>query len=239
MKKTILIFLNLLIISTLAFSQKKSRKDYLVTLTTDFGTMHLILYDETPKHKENFVKLAKQKFFDGLLFHRIIEGFMIQGGDPTSRNAKPNAHLGSGGDSLTRIPFEFQPNRIHKKGTLAAARDGNPEKASSACQFYLVQGKKISEEELTATQARNKMNYSAEQREIYKTIGGVPRLDNGYTVFGQVIDSPIGNQAVIDSIAKQPRNQFDRPTKDISMKMTVKKMRKKKITRKFGYVFEP
>jgi cyclophilin family peptidyl-prolyl cis-trans isomerase len=230
MKKILIFFINLLIINNIAIAQKR---DYLVTLKTDFGLMHIVLFDETPKHKENFVKLAKKKFFNGLLFHRTIQDFMIQGGDPTSRNAPTDKKLGSGGDSLARIPFEFKPNRIHKKGALAAARDGNPEKASSACQFYIVQGAKISEDEIEYLQVSNRMNYTLEQKAIYKTVGGVPRLDNGYTVFGQVID----NQQVIDSVAKQPHNKFDRPLKDINMEISVKKMRKKKITRKFGYVF--
>jgi cyclophilin family peptidyl-prolyl cis-trans isomerase len=232
MKKHIIFFISLLI-STLSFAQKKSKKDYLVTLNTKYGTMHLVLFDDTPLHKANFVKLVEQKFYDSLLFHRIIDGFMIQGGDPNSKNTKPNERLGNGGGDLERIPFEFKSNHIHRKGALAAARDNNPEKKSSACQFYIVQGKKLTDDEITVAAARNLMNYTTEQRAEYMILGGTPRLDNNYTVFGEVID----NFSLIDEIAKQPRDAADRPKEDIKMTMTVKKMRKKKITKKFGYKY--
>ena len=232
MKKN-LILLNLLLISTLSFAQKKTKKDYLVTLNTAFGKTHLILFDDTPLHKANFIKLVEKKFYDSLLFHRIIDGFMIQGGDPNSKTAKPNQRLGNGGDNLERIPYEFKSNHPHRKGALAAARDNNPEKKSSACQFYIVQGKKLSDEEITAIAANNKMDYTTKQRADYMILGGVPRLDNNYTVFGEAID----NLDLIDTIAKQIKDTADRPKTDIKMSMTVKKMRKKKITKMFGYKF--
>lgn len=232
MKKHKLLFI-LLLISNLSFAQKKSKKDYLVTLKTNFGTMHLVLFDDTPLHKANFIKLVNQKFYDSLMFHRIIDGFMIQGGDPTSKNAKPNERLGGGGGDLERIPFEFKPNHVHKKGALAAARDGNPEKKSSACQFYIVQGKKLTDEEITAVAQLNAMNYTTQQRAEYMILGGTPRLDNAYTVFGEIID----NIDLIDTIAKQPRDSADRPKVDIKMSMTVKKMRKRKITKQYKYKY--
>lgn len=232
MKKHFFVFI-LLFFSTFAIAQKKSKKDYLVTLNTKFGTMHMVLFDDTPLHKANFVKLVEQKFYDSLLFHRIIDGFMIQGGDPNSKNAKPGERLGNGGGNLERIPFEFKPNHIHRKGALAAARDNNPEKKSSACQFYIVQGKKRTDEEITTITQRNGMNYTTEQRADYMILGGTPHLDNGYTVFGEVID----NLNVIDEIAKQPKDSADRPKEDIKMGLKVKKMRKKKITKKFGYKY--
>ncbi|AFK02811.1 peptidyl-prolyl cis-trans isomerase cyclophilin type [Emticicia oligotrophica DSM 17448] len=232
MKKHFFVFI-LLFFSTFAIAQKKSKKDYLVTLNTKFGTMHMVLFDDTPLHKANFVKLVEQKFYDSLLFHRIIDGFMIQGGDPNSKNAKPGERLGNGGGNLERIPFEFKPNHIHRKGALAAARDNNPEKKSSACQFYIVQGKKRTDEEITTIAQRNGMNYTTEQRADYMILGGTPHLDNGYTVFGEVID----NLNVIDEIAKQPKDSADRPKEDIKMDLKVKKMRKKKITKKFGYKY--
>jgi cyclophilin family peptidyl-prolyl cis-trans isomerase len=232
MKKHIFLF-TILLISTLSFAQKKSKKDYLVTLNTKFGTMHLVLFDDTPLHKVNFVKLVNQKFYDSLLFHRIIDGFMIQGGDPNSKNAKAGEILGDGGGNMERIAFEFKSNHIHRKGALAAARDNNPEKKSSACQFYIVQGKKLTDEEITAVAARNLMNYTTEQRAEYMILGGTPRLDNNYTVFGEAID----NVDLIDTIAKQPTDADDRPKQDIKMSMTVKKMRKKKIAKKFGYKY--
>lgn len=232
MKKHFLVY-TLLLISTISFAQKKSKKDYLVTLNTKYGTMHLVLFDDAPLHKANFIKLVEQKFYDSLLFHRIIDGFMIQGGDPESKTAKPNQRLGNGGGNMERIPFEFKPNHIHRKGALAAARDNNPEKKSSACQFYIVQGKKRTDEEVTAAAQRNGMNYTTQQRADYMILGGAPHLDNGYTVFGEAID----NLDLIDTIAKQPKDSADRPKEDIKMSMTVKKMRKKKITKKFGYKY--
>lgn len=233
MKKSLLL-ISLILIGFYGYSQtKKSKKDYLVTLNTTYGTMHIILYDETPKHKENFIKLIEKKFYDSLLFHRIIENFMIQGGDPESRNAKAGTRLGSGGGNLERIPFEFNPTRVHKKGALAAARDNNPEKKSSACQFYIVQGRKFTDDEITQMMLRNKMQYTTQQRADYMILGGTPHLDNNYTVFGEVID----NLQVIDEIAKQAKDAADRPLKDIKMSMKVEKMKKKKITKKYGYKF--
>lgn len=233
MKKHLFIIC-LLLVTSAAFAQKKSKKDYLITLKTTNGTMHLVLFDDAPLHKANFIKLVKKKFYDDLLFHRVIEGFMIQGGDPESKNAKPGDRLGGGGANMERIPYEFKSNHVHKKGALAAARDGNPEKKSSACQFYIVQGKKFTDEQLSAIASRNKMDYTNEQRADYIGMGGSPHLDNNYTVFGEVID----NLPVIDSIAKQSKDDADRPLKDIKMSMTVKKMKKKKITNLYGYKYQ-
>lgn len=221
------------LVSLGAVAQKKSKKEEVVTLTTDFGSLKMILFDETPQHKANFLKLAKSGFYEGLLFHRIIENFMIQGGDPNSKNAEPGQRLGSGGGELAKIPFEFTSKHIHVKGALAAARDNNPEKASSACQFYIVQGKVFNDADLTAVQGRNKMEYTPEQRQQYLTTGGTPHLDNNYTVFGTVIQ----NLALVDQIAKQPRDAVDRPLADIRMKMSVERMKKKKITKLYGYTF--
>ncbi|MFZ6011164.1 MAG: peptidylprolyl isomerase [Bacteroidota bacterium] len=125
-------------------------KDHVVTIKTKYGDMVAILYDETPKHKANFIKLAKEHYFDSLLFHRVIEGFMIQGGDPDSKRAKSGQRLGQGGPAYT-IDAEFNPNLIHEKGALSAARLGdqmNPTKASSGSQFYIVQGKTYTESEI-------------------------------------------------------------------------------------------
>lgn len=232
MRKSLFI-ISFLLINLVVFAQKKSKKDYLVTLKTNYGTMHMVLFDDTPLHKDNFIKLVKKKFFDSLLFHRVIDSFMIQGGDPNSKNAKPGDALGNGGDELGRIPYEFKPNHVHKRGALAAARDGNPEKKSSACQFYIVQGKKFTDDQLSVVASRNKMDYTNEQRADYIGIGGSPHLDNNYTVFGEVID----NLEVIDTIAKQPRDEANRPLKDVKMAMTAKKMKKKKITKTYGYKY--
>lgn len=135
-------FLIILLITSCA----QDKKDYVVTIKTNYGDMVAILYDETPKHKENFIKLAKEHFFDSLLFHRVIQGFMIQGGDPDSRKAQPEQQLGNGGPGYT-VPAEFNPGFFHEKGALSAARladQVNPEKASSGSQFYVVQGTVIS-----------------------------------------------------------------------------------------------
>lgn len=134
MRKLLLL---LLLIPAVLPAQNRKKKDYLVTLNTEFGPMRLVLYDQTPKHKENFIKLVNQKFYDSLLFHRIIQSFMIQGGDPNSRKAIADQPLGNGDVGYT-VPAEFVPTLFHKKGALSAARDNNPQKASSGCQFYVV-----------------------------------------------------------------------------------------------------
>lgn len=233
MKKTTLVLLLLFtLLSSGVHAQKKSKKDYLVTLNTNQGTMHLILFDETPKHKANFVKLIEEKFYDDLLFHRVIEDFMIQGGDPNSKNADANTLLGNGENGY-RIPAEFTPKRFHQKGALAAARDNNPEKESSGCQFYIVEGKKWKKEELDKQFQRSGVKHSEEQINIYQTIGGAPHLDGGYTVFGQVIDG----LGVISRISMAKKNPMNRPDENIKMNMTVQKLKKKKIERKFGYKY--
>ena len=195
-------------------------KERLVEITTDYGTMVAKLYDSTPLHRNNFVKLVQQGFYDSLLFHRVIAGFMIQGGDPTSKFAQDGSSLGSGSAPGTRIPAEFKQNLFHKKGVLAAARDNNPEKASSNCQFYIVQGKKLTEQELEGQMGRVRQsnptfNYTPAQKEIYSRLGGTPGLDQGYTVFGEVISG----LDIIDQIAGVQKNASDRPVKNVMMKM--------------------
>jgi peptidyl-prolyl cis-trans isomerase B (cyclophilin B) len=188
-----------------------------IKLTTDSGVMVIRLYDSTPLHRDNFVKLVEAHFYDSLLFHRVINGFMIQGGDPLSKNAEPGVMLGSGGMDMQRIPAELKPSLFHKKGVLAAARDANPEKASSACQFYIAQGKKYSDEELNMMEAQMGRKLSLEQRIAYKTLGGIPFLDMNYTVFGEVESG----MDVIDKIASVPTAPGDRPIGDIRMKLEV------------------
>ncbi len=190
-----------------------------IKITTDSGIIIVKLYDSTPLHRDNFANLVKMGFYDSLLFHRVIREFMIQGGDPLSKNAQPGSMLGMGGSDMTRIPAEFRKNLIHKRGALAAARDGNPEKASSACQFYLVQGKKVSDAELNMIESSKGFKYSPAQRNTYKTVGGTPFLDMEYTVFGEV-ESGV---EVIDKIAGVPANASNRPDADIRMKMEILK----------------
>ncbi len=173
------------------------KEDYVVTISTSYGNMTLLLYDQTPLHKKNFIDLAQKHFYDGTTFHRVILDFMIQGGDPNSKDSLTN-NDGIGGPGYT-IPAEFNPDLKHDKGALAAARMGdesNPERASSGSQFYIVQNKK-----------------------------GTPFLDNNYTVFGQTI---IGFD-VIDKIAQVQVDGASRPLKDVAMKVTVVKMKTKKI----------
>jgi peptidyl-prolyl cis-trans isomerase B (cyclophilin B) len=232
MRKSIYLVLLFLLVQA-AVAQKKSKKDYLVTITTEYSTMYAVLYDATPKHKANFIALADTGFYNGTLFHRIINGFMIQGGDPNSRKAAPGEPLGNG-DVGYQVPAEFNEKLFHKKGVLAAARDNNPEKASSGCQFYIVQGKVLRDEDFAVAERRSGRTIPADQRQVYKTVGGTPHLDQNYTVFGEVIKG----QEVIDTIAGQPRGSMDRPEKDIPMQVKVEKMKKKKITKRYGYKFD-
>jgi len=158
---------------------------------------------------------------------------MIQGGDPKSRQAKPNDLLGEGGVPY-KIDAEILPDLFHKKGVLAAARDNNPAKASSGCQYYIVQGKVWNDSTLRLRMALSPQRiYTDEQKQVYKTIGGTPHLDGNYTVFGQVLD----NLWIIDSVAAQKRNALNRPLQDLPMKVSCKKMRKKKITKLYGWEF--
>jgi peptidyl-prolyl cis-trans isomerase B (cyclophilin B) len=195
--------------------QKMDTSKYIL-ISTDLGDIKIRLYDETPLHRDNFIKLARQGFFDSTLFHRIIPQFMIQGGDPNSKTAAPGQRLGMG-DVGYRIPAEFNRNLIHKRGVLAAARDNNPEKASSGCQFYITQGRIYSDAELQQLIARKGNIWTEDQKTIYKTTGGTPMLDQDYTVFGEVVSG----MDVVDKIIAEPRDPADRPYRDIRMKVTV------------------
>lgn len=195
-----------------------------VRVTTPHGDMVIRLYDETPQHRDNFLKLVNEKFYDDLLFHRCIKNFMAQGGDPNSRGAGPQAQLGIGGPGYT-VPGEFNAKFIHKKGALCAARQGdqvNPERRSSGSQFYIVQGITMTDDQINQVEAYVQrktpgFKYTEEQRNLYKTVGGTAQLDMDYTVFGEVIEG----LDVIDKILSQPTRPGDRPLTDITMKMTV------------------
>jgi len=245
-------------------------KETIVQIKTEFGNIKIKLYDETPLHRDNFIKLTKDGIYTDLLFHRVIQGFMIQGGDPDSKNAEPGKQLGNGDLGYT-IPAEINPKFFHRRGVLAAARHGddiNPERRSSASQFYILQGKVFRPEELDTMEVKmdesrkmsmlqakiksvepelNKLGaegkqdelmarynavkeevlaeaaqlpslkFTEEQRKAYTTVGGYPSLDNGYTVFGEVIEG----MDVVDNIAKQPTDMYDRPQKDIKFKITI------------------
>ena len=171
------------------------------------------LYNNTPQHRDNFIKMVRDGVYDSSLFHRVIRGFMLQGGDPMSKNADATTMLGGGEvPNVPMVTAEFNTKLIHKKGALCAARTDNPEKKSSNCQFYIVQGNKITD----TAQLRNG-NYTNEQKEIYQRIGGTPFLDQNYTVFGEVF---IGLD-VIDKIAAIKCGNADRPIEDVRMKIKI------------------
>jgi cyclophilin family peptidyl-prolyl cis-trans isomerase len=187
------------------------------TIETEMGTMKVRLFDNTPKHRDNFLKLVKEGYYDGLLFHRVINGFMIQGGDPDSRNATPGQPLGTGGPGYT-IPAEIAAP--HFKGMLAAARLGdaaNPARESSGSQFFIVQGEVQTDEMLDQMQQMKNITYNPAQREKYKKMGGSPMLDGEYTVFGEVISG----LEVIDKIANVQTDGMNRPVQDIKMKINL------------------
>ncbi|MEI9921015.1 MAG: peptidylprolyl isomerase [Bacteroidota bacterium] len=281
MKRIALLFVLVVIIVEITLAQGED----VVVIKTSYGDIVALLYDETPKHKENFLKLANDHFYDGILFHRVIKDFMIQGGDPDSKNAAPGAHLGAGGPGYT-IPAEFVPKYFHERGAIAAARIGdqqNPNRESSGSQFYIVQGTVIPELELKVDggllmaelrsmyQSGNyqplfdSLNALAEKRDqkayeskilslaprvekitgksvmkavpedrlkAYSTVGGTPFLDDQYTVFGKVISG----MDVVDKIAAVQTSD-ERPVEDIKMTVTVVKMKRKAIEKKYGYKF--
>lgn len=214
-----LIIIITVLLSLPALSQKDSsitkkdrKKD--VLLQTSYGDIIVRLSDSTPMHRDNFIKLTKIGFYDSVLFHRVIKNFMIQAGDPDSKNAPAGKPLGNGGPGY-RIPAEFRQSLFHKKGVIAAARDNNSEKASSASQFYITQGKVHTDGSLDTIETdRLKRKIPAALREVYKTVGGVPHLDQNYTVFGEVIRGI----EVIDKIASVQTSKGsdrDRPVENV------------------------
>jgi len=270
MKILSFLFVFVFILGTMSFGQAENNGESKVQIETEFGIIKIKLYDETPLHRDNFIKLINEGFYTDLLFHRVIQGFMIQGGDPNSKNAEPGKRLGEGDLGYT-IPAEINSKFFHRKGVLAAARQGdqvNPEKRSSASQFYILQGRvflpaeldslesklaesrkmdmlqlkmKVIEPELNKLANEGKQDelmarfnalkaevfeeaskllpvrFSEEQRKVYTTIGGYPPLDNKYTVFGEVFEG----LEVVDKIAAQPTDHFDRPQKDIKFSITM------------------
>ena len=211
MLKRILLFIAVVTI----FSCKP--KQELILIETDYGNMKISLYDKTPIHRDNFKKLVKEGYYDGTLFHRVINGFMIQGGDPNSIGASAGQRLGSGGPGYTQ---EAEIGAYHFKGTLAAARTGgasNPDKRSSGSQFYIVHGKPVQANQLTGLEQQKGITYSPEDVKRYEENGGTPFLDNEYTVFGEVVEG----MDVIDKIAAVQTAPGDRPVKDVAMKLKI------------------
>lgn len=204
------------IITTKQMIQVTAPDRCLIEIETEYGTMLAELFAATPKHRDNFVKLAEEGYYNDLLFHRVIGGFMIQGGDPQSRNAPAGQMLGMGGPSY-QIPAEFVDSLAHVKGAIAAARTSNPEKKSSGSQFYIVQGSPVTEATLNQVEAMRRFHYTPEQRQEYLKMGGTPHLDREYTVFGRVVEG----LDVIDKIAAVETASGDRPKADVKMKIRV------------------
>lgn len=224
-KNLIIVFLLLLFgLSSCTILNLGKQKEKKMKIETTEGDITLKLYNDTPLHRDNFIKLVKSKFYDGVLFHRVIDQFMIQAGDPNSKDATPKKMLGDGSVGYT-ISAEFRtPQLYHKRGVLAAAREGddeNPEKASSGCQFYIVVGKQFTNKQLDRMEVSQINKYghandstykfSEQARTDYTTIGGTPHLDGNYTVFGEVLTG----LDVVDKIAESRTNRDDRPIKDI------------------------
>jgi len=227
-KKIVLSVLMVLFLMPTALMAKE-KTGTLVKIYTTMGVMKVKLYDDTPLHKANFLKLVESHFYDGLLFHRVIKDFMIQAGDPKSKTCDSTAHLGDGDVNYT-IPAEITyPKHYHKRGALCAARRSdklNPNRVSSGCQFYIVEGHTYTPDELDALEqkvggrisARNTFKYSDKMRLTYETFGGTPTLDAQYTVFGELVKG----FDVLEAICKLETNKEDRPKKDVRiLKMKV------------------
>lgn len=187
-----------------------TKPETLIVIHTRFGDITAKLYNDTPVHRDNFIKLVKEGWYNGSPFHRVIKGFMIQGGSNKDGRTDPGYTL----------PAEILPIHFHKKGALAAARMGdnvNPEKRSSGSQFYIVQGKPVTDQYLNAVSAKTGHIFTKEQRQVYKTIGGTPHLDGGYTVFGEVVDG----FDVIDKIAAVKTDTRDKPLEEVDMTIDI------------------
>jgi peptidyl-prolyl cis-trans isomerase B (cyclophilin B) len=191
-----------------------------VLFETTEGNIRIALYDETPLHRDNFLKLTRMHVYDSLLFHRVIKNFMIQSGDTNSKNAKPGQRLGTGDFDYTQEPEFRLPQIIHRRGCVAMAREPdvvNPEMRSSACQFYIVWGKRFSSAEIEKAQERldtmthGRVKLTPEMIKVYKSVGGTPHLDGQYTVFGEVTEG----LDVVERIQKAETDEFDRPFEDI------------------------
>ena len=191
-----------------------------VLLETTEGNIRIALYDETPQHRDNFLKLTKMHVYDSLLFHRVIKNFMIQSGDINSKHARPGQQLGTGDFDYTQEPEFRLPQIIHRRGCVAMAREPdvvNPEMRSSACQFYIVWGKRFSSAEIEKAQERldtmthGRVKLTPEMIKVYKSVGGTPHLDGQYTVFGEATEG----LDVVERIQKAETDEFDRPFEDI------------------------
>ena len=206
-KKLLTIVLFTLSINIMAQTEKP---ETLILIHTKFGDITAKLYNDTPKHRDNFIKLVKEGWYEGSPFHRVIKNFMIQGGSNKDGRTDPGY----------KIDAEIRPNHFHKKGAIAAARMGdhvNPLKKSSGSQFYIVQGQVVNDQYLDQVSAATGHQFTKEEREVYKTIGGTPHLDGGYTVFGEVLDG----FDVIDKIANVPTDRRDQPLEPVTMSIEI------------------
>jgi len=212
--KRILLVSLLVLLTVHPYAQQK--KETIAVFQTTKGVIKVKLYNETIMHRDNFIKLVSEGYYNEVLFHRVIKDFMIQTGDPQSRDAKPGEALGNGGPDYT-IPAEFYAPLYHKKGAFAAARTGdnvNPNRESSGSQFYIVQGKKLTRDQLQAmVDSKKHIAFTEEQITAYTTIGGTPHLDYAYTVFGEVIEG----LEVVDAIAQDATDQRNRPLDNIAI----------------------
>lgn len=210
--------------------KKRDRKRDIQMVTTE-GVLLLRLSDSTPLHRDNFIRLVKANYFDSILFHRVISGFMIQAGDPNSKRAVPGQMLGNGGPGYT-LPAEIRPSLFHQRGMLAAAREGdekNPERKSSASQFYIVQGRTYRSGELDTVEIRRLKGakISDERRAVYTQTGGSPHLDGQYTIFGRLLQG----FDVLDRIATTPTSKGfdrDRPLNDVRI-LSVKLVKRRSL----------
>lgn len=215
MKTKILNILLILLLSGLSVFTYAQTKVKMVLFETTEGKIKVKLYNETPVHRDNFIKLVESGFFNGVLFHRVINKFMIQAGDPDSKGAEAGKQLGSGGPGYT-LPAEIIPHLFHKKGALSAARQGdqaNPQRRSSGSQFYIVQGDVYTNETLNTFEQRLYTKFTDVQRSTYTTIGGTPHLDAQYTVFGEVVEG----LDIVDKIAAVACDANNRPKTDVKI----------------------
>ena len=210
MKKIILAAL--VLIGMTCQAQKATEKETIVVIKTNYGTIKAKLYNDTPLHRDNFIKLVNEGWYDNSPFHRIIKNFMIQGGQNADGRLDPGY----------KVPAEIKSNHFHKKGALCAARQPdqvNPKKASSGSQFYIVQGQKYDDQTLDMYENRMGKVIGAKQRQAYKTVGGTPHLDGDYTVFGEVIEG----MDVVDKIAAVKTGYMDAPVDAVTMTIEIEK----------------
>ncbi len=215
--KSILTSFFIISFSFFAHSQERTK----VKISTKYGDMVAELYNETPNHRDNFIKLVNSGFYNGTLFHRVIPGFMIQGGDPNSKSDSQNVSVGNGGPGYT-LPAEFNSKFFHKKGALAAARMGdavNPKKESSGSQFYIVEGQIYDSSSIDLFSSRMGTELSSAQKKAYTTVGGAPHLDANYTVFGELIDG----FEIISKISNVTRDKNNLPKQKVIMNISIVK----------------